>query len=60
MTLEARSGCQIPLELELLVVVSCHVGFWEPSVGPLQEQQALLAVGPSLHSWDKLLDLTQS
>jgi hypothetical protein len=35
-----------PLELELEAVVSYLV--WEPNSGPLEEQQALLTIEPSL------------
>ena len=36
------------LKLELLAVVSCHVGCWEPNPGSLQEQQVLLTTKPTL------------
>lgn len=35
------------LELELQVVVSCHVAAWELNLGPVQEQPVLLAAKPS-------------
>lgn len=31
-----------PLELELGMAVSCHVGTWETNLGPLQDQPVLL------------------
>lgn len=37
------------LSLELQRVVSCH-GCWEPSVGPVQEQQVFLTTKPSAHT----------
>lgn len=37
-----------PLELELQAVVKPPFGFWEPSLGPLQEHRVLLTVQPTL------------
>ena len=37
----SMSGCQIPLELELVTVVSCHVG--PRNQGPLEEWSVLLS-----------------
>lgn len=44
---EVKRECQIPLELELAMVISCH---WLLGThpGPLQEQQVLLITEPSL------------
>lgn len=35
------------LEVELQVVVSCHVECWKTNPGHLQEKQVLLTAGPS-------------
>lgn len=42
---EARRGHQMPLELELRVLVSCR--HWELNSSPLQEQYLLLITEPS-------------
>lgn len=54
--LEARSGHQIPFELELQVDVSCPI--WvlgTTAAGPLKERQALLTAEPSLWHWERFI-----
>jgi hypothetical protein len=47
-----------PLEPQLQVVVSYHVGTWNQNLGPLQEQQVLSTTEPSLQP--QLLSLKQT
>lgn len=37
-----------PLKLELLAVISCPYGWWEPNSDPLEEQEVLFTSGPPL------------
>lgn len=46
--LEARRGCWVPLERELQMAVSYHVGAGNQTAAPLEEQPELLTYGPSL------------
>lgn len=54
---EARIGCQIFLELESQVAVSCLICVIEIKLsGPLEEQQALLIAEPSLQVFSLALN----
>lgn len=39
---KTRSGCQIPLGLELQTVMSCHVGAWNQTQVSCKSRQAAL------------------
>jgi hypothetical protein len=41
-TLEARRGLQIPLELELQAAVSCSVGSWGLNLDPYKREVSAL------------------